>query len=279
MQAWRNALQKKVRETNTTSAATLSRFLYASPLAFLYLLLLYYFNEVSIPDFSGHFVRLIVQISVAQIMATALMVMLFHKHNYVIGAGLAKSESMLTALLGVAFFAVDLSWLPWLGVLLGTLAVWVMSSVESVKYVSISTLLLGLGSGLCFALTSLWIREASLLLSLPPLISAAWVLLLVIGSQTVILVFSMLYREPQALKQLFIQPKLPFLVSLCSMLGSLGWFSAMSLQVVPKVKTLGLFEVGVSILISLFWLKEQVKMRDYWAFSLIAMAGVLIVLE
>lgn len=277
MQAWRNALQKKVRETNTTSAATLSRFLYASPLALLYLIILYHTQVLVVPDFSGHFIRLIAQISVAQIMATVFMVMLFHKHNYVIGAGLAKSEAMLAALLGFVFFAVKLTWLAWFGVVLGTLAVWVMSSVNSVKTVSFGTLLLGLSSGLCFALTSLWIRQASLALPLAPLASAAWVLLWVLVSQSILLGLYMLYREPKALRQLFVQPKLPFLVSLCSMLGSLGWFSAMSLEVVPKVKTLGLFEVAVSIGISYFWLKEQIKRRDYLAFGLISVAAVLIV--
>lgn len=278
MQAWRNALQKKVRETNTTSAATLSRFIYASPLALFYLFSLYQSNDsLTIPNFHPKFIYTILQISVMQIMATLLMVMLFHKHNYVIGAGLAKSESMLTAILGIVFFGVHLSWLAWLGVILGTVAIWVMSSIESLKTVSFSTLFLGLGSGLCFALTSLWIREASLLLNSPPLVSAAWVLFLVISIQSIILTLWMLIKERQAWIILIRRPLLPFLVSLCSMLGSLGWFSAMSLEVVPKVKTLGLIEVGVAILISLFWLKEQVKIKDYFVFVLISIGGVLVV--
>lgn len=277
MQSWRNALQKKVRETNTTSAATLSRFLYASPLALLYLVLLYQHQNAPIPDFSSHFVRLILQIAIAQIMATIFMVMLFHKHNYVIGAGLAKSEAMLTALLGVLWFSVNLSILAWLGVILGTLAVWIMSSIEKIKSISLSTLALGLSCGLCFALTSLWIREASLLLETQSIISAAWVLLLVILSQTLILGLWMLIKEPNAFKQLITRPALPMAVSICSMLGSLGWFSAMSLEIVPKVKTLGMIEVGFTILISVFWLKETVKKQDYIALVIIGVASVLII--
>lgn len=277
MQAWRNALQKKVRETNTTSAATLSRFLYASPLALVYLLLLYQGYDEPIPEFNSHFVRLILQIAMAQIMATIFMVMLFHKHNYVIGAGLAKSEAMLTALLGVVWFSVSLSGLAWLGVIIGTAAVWVMSSIEKVKSISFSTLVLGLSCGLCFALTSLWIREASLLLETQAIVSAAWVLLLVICSQCLILGLWMLIKEPQALILLFKRPALPLAVSVCSMVGSLGWFSAMSLEIVPKVKTLGMVEVGFTILISLFWLKENIKKRDYVALALISVASTLII--
>lgn len=277
MQSWRNALQKKVRETNTTSAATLSRFLYASPLALLYLVLLYQNSNEPIPEFSSHFFRLILQISVAQIMATVFMVMLFHKHNYVVGAGLAKSEAMLAALLGVVWFSVSLSGLAWLGVIIGTVAVWVMSSVEKIKSISFSTLALGLSSGLCFALTSLWVRQATLLLETQAIISAAWVLLLVICSQCLVLGLWMLFREPQALLRLFTRPALPLAVSVCSMVGSLGWFSAMSLEIVPKVKTLGMVEVGFTILISLFWLKESVKKQDYIALVLVSIASVLII--
>ncbi len=41
----------------------------------------------------------------SQILATALMVQLFKQKNYAVGVGLAKSEAILAAIIGVTFFS------------------------------------------------------------------------------------------------------------------------------------------------------------------------------
>lgn len=56
--------------------------------------------------------------------------------------------------------------------------------------------------------------------------------------------------------------KLTLAVSVASFLGSLGWFSAMSLQSVPIVKTLGQIEVLFTLLISALVFKEAGETDD-----------------
>lgn len=136
--------------------------------------------------------------------------------------------------------------------------------------------MIGLGCSTSFALTSLWIREASLTLNLPFPHRAAWILLLVILLQTILLVGYMLFNDRQTLKAMFVKPRLVVMTSIASFIGSLGWFSAMSLQTVPLVKTLGQVEVFFTMLISLFWLNEKIKRKDIIALLLIAMAAVLV---
>lgn len=90
MQSWRNAFQKQLSQDVNTTGVTLARFIYAGPLAALYVLALYAWQPVAMPHLSGLFWVYVVLASVAQIFATSLMVMLFRLRNYAIGVGLAK---------------------------------------------------------------------------------------------------------------------------------------------------------------------------------------------
>ena len=273
MQAWRNAFQKQLSKEVAVAGVTLARFIWASPLALLYLCMLYQWQPVALPEFSAGFAGFIVAAALAQIVATALMVKLFQLKNYAIGAGLAKSEAVLAAVLGVVFFGEGLSWLGWGGVTLGGIAVFLLSG-GSFKQLSAKVLLLGVGSGLAFALTSLWVRQASLVLGLPFPHGAAWVLLLVIVLQTLILLLWLWARAPQTIVALWQRPRLTLLISLCSCLGSIGWFTAMSLESVAFVKTLGQVEVLFMLLISAYVFKEKLQRTDTLGLGLIVLAAV-----
>ncbi|ENI4488226.1 DMT family transporter [Vibrio fluvialis] len=276
MQSWRNAFQSRLSGDVKTAGVTLARFLWAGPLAALYLAVLYQVEPIALPTFNSLFVTFIVGASLMQILATALMVKLFKFNNYAVGAGLAKSEALVAAILGMLFFGTHLSFLGWIGVLLGGIGVFMLSAQGGFRQLSLPTILLGLGSGSAFALTSLWVREASLALGLPFPHSAAWVLLLVISLQTVLLVGYLLVRDIHTLTVLWSKPKLTALTSVSSCVGSIGWFSAMSLQAVPYVKTLGQVEIFFTMLISVFWLKQRVRIKDGLGLILVALAAVMV---
>ena len=214
----------------------------------------------------------------AQILATALMVRLFKLNNFAIGAGLAKSEAIVAAILGTIFFGTSLTLLGWGGVLVGGFAILLMSSNKAggLRSLSWQTFLLGVACGTAFALTSLWVREASLTQDLPVLHRAAWVLLLVISLQTVILLLYLAVKDRATIHALWQRPKLTVLTSVTSCLGSIGWFSAMSIQAVPYVKTLGQVEVFFMMLITTFWLKEKIKIKDGIGLMLIALAATMV---
>lgn len=276
MQAWRNAFQSQLSRDVKTAGVTLARFLYAGPLAWLYLGSLYLWQPTDLPQLWGKGGLFIIGAAVMQIIATALMVQLFKLKNFAVGAGLAKSEALVAAILGVLFFGTALSWLGWLGVLLGTIAVFLLSAGSQFKSLSYKTIIIGLGSGASFALTSLWVREASLNLQLPFPHRAAWVLALVISTQTLLLLLWLWCKDKGTLQALWQRPKLTLATSVSSFLGSFGWFSAMSLTAVPYVKTLGQVEVFFMILISFFWLKQPVKVKDMGGLLLIALAAILV---
>ncbi|WED23862.1 DMT family transporter [Vibrio sp. JC009] len=275
-QSWRNAFQSQLSKSLNVTGVTLARFMWASPLALIYLIALYQWKPVDIPSVTGESAFYILAASVMQIVATALMVVLFKQKNFAVGAGLAKNEASVAAFLGVLFFGTSLSMIGWAGVLIGGIAVLILSCPHGFRSISPSTALLGLACSTAFALTSLWIREASLSLHLPFPHSAAWVLFLVISIQTILLVGYLLMRDKATLITMITRPKLVVMTSLASFMGSFGWFSAMSLQAVPYVKTLGQVEIFFTMLISYFWLKEEIKRKDITALVMVGLAAVLV---
>lgn len=279
MQPWRNAFQKQLSSTVDVYGVTLARFIFALPFAAIYLFAMH--ANVSISQavsFSGKFWLYIVIAGLSQILATILMVQLFKQRNYAIGVGLAKSEAILAAVIAFVLFSEDLSFFGWVGVLLGGYAVFLMSKGNGNQPLSWQTVLIGIGSGLSFAITSLLVREASLELThLPVLLRAAWVLFCVISLQCFVMLTYLAVFSRVTLVALWQRIGLTFQVSVCSFLASLGWFSAMSMQSVAVVKTLGQIEILFSLLISAYFFKEKLAINDKWGIALVVIAAVLVI--
>ncbi len=279
MQAWRNAFQKQLSTTVDVYGVTLARFIFALPLALIYISCLYHFQPVTDSvHFNLRFAIYVLIAALSQIAATALMVQLFKQKNYAIGVGLAKSEAVLAAIIAVVFLSDHLSLLGWFGVAVGGFAVFLMSKGRDFSDFSVQTLCIGIGSGLCFAITSLLVREASLELdNLPFIHRAAWVLLMVIGTQCFLLLMYLGIFRRATLWAMWQRIGLTFRVSLCSFLASLGWFSAMSMQSVPIVKTLGQVEIIFSMLISAYFFKEKLARAEHLGIVLVVVAAFLVI--
>jgi drug/metabolite transporter (DMT)-like permease len=279
MQAWRNAFQKQLSGSVDIYGTTLARFLFSPVFALSYLAFLYHQQPTTAHvSFSPKFWLCIVIAGVSQIYATALMVKLFQQKNYAIGVGLAKSEAILAALVGVLFLQEHLTAWGWVGVSIGAVAVFLLSKGRQQSELSLKTLMIGLGSGLCFAITSLLVREASLELDMLPFLHrAAWVLCSLISFQCIIMLLYLGIFSRQTLYHMLQRIGLTFKVSVCSFLASLGWFSAMSMQTVAIVKTLGQVEILFSLLISAFFFKEKLARTDHMGLWLVLVAAIMVI--
>ena len=278
MQSWRNAFQKRLSADVGTLGVTLARFILAVPMAAIYVSLLFYYGDTEIPLMEWHFYLIIILGAISQIFATALMVTLFRLRNFAMGVGLAKSEAVIAAVLGALFFAAPLSYIAWIGVLIGGIAVWLMSVPKGMRNISWPTLIIGLASGLCFAFTTLLVREASLMTKLPFLLGAGYVLFWVLLVQTIIMLVWLLIRRPSTLRALWARPKLVFVISFCSFVGSIGWFTAMSLETVALVKTLGQVEIFFTLLISAKWFREKLQRSDKLGLGMILVGAIFVIL-
>lgn len=279
MQAWRNAFQKQLSLTIDVYGVTLARFIFGFPFALLYVYILS-INQVEPTQvtFTARYWLYIVVAGISQITATALMVQLFKQKNYAIGVGLAKSEAILAAMIAAVMLNDQLTLLGWGGVILGGVAVFLLSQGNQKQQLSVQTLAIGIGSGLCFAMTSLLVREASLeLTNLAYIDRAAWVLLSVITFQCFIMLLFLGIFRPKTLLAMWQQKGLTFKVSVCSFLASLGWFTAMSMQSVAIVKTLGQIEILFSLLISIFFFKEKLAKTEHIGLILVVIAVMFVI--
>ena len=276
MQTVRNALQSKLSGAVNTSGVTLSRFILAPPIALVYLLILYSSSASQVPEFSGSFIAVILCASLLQIAATSLMVILFKQKNFAIGAGLAKSEALVAGVVGMLFFGSYLTPLGWAGILIGAIAVFVLSSGNRLHGISVKTMVIGLACGTCFALTSLLVREASHMLNVQHTVAAAWVLLWVLCVQAITLSGYIALTKPFVFRQLTNAKKQVLAISTVSCLGSICWFTAMALQHVALVKTLGQLEVLLTLILSHYWLKNAVTKREIAGLLLIGLAAIFV---
>ncbi len=276
LQTVRNALQSKLSGAVNTSGVTLSRFILAPPIALAYLLILYSSSASQVPEFSGSFIAVILCASLLQIAATSLMVILFKQKNFAIGAGLAKSEALVAGVVGMLFFGSYLTPLGWAGIVIGAIAVFVLSSGNRLHGISVKTMVIGLACGTCFALTSLLVREASHMLNVQHTVAAAWVLLWVLCVQTISLSGYIALTKPFVFRQLTNAKKQVLAISTVSCLGSICWFTAMALQHVALVKTLGQLEVLLTLILSHYWLKNAVTKREIAGLLLIGLAAIFV---
>ena len=279
MQSVRTAAQKQIAQSITAASATLVRYLFGLPFAISYYFVLKYFYQGE--ELSGNvvFYRASTLAALAQIFATVFLIKALTLRNFAVGTALAKTEALLTAILGAIFFSAALSSIAYLSVFLGVVGVLIASNWkvsfrdlvenESIKY--------GIGAGLGFALASLWIREASLSMEVPRLLSAATVLLYMVAIQTVLCLLFVAVRERGQLSMVMARWKSCAFIGFTSLAGSVGWFTAMSLQEAAVVKTLGQVEFLVTLLITYFYFGEKITLREGVGIVLVALSVILLI--
>lgn len=272
MQALRTSLQKHLSTLTSVTTTTLARYFYALPLVWGYWGVLALGQTEITLNWTSRFWIYAVLAALAQILATLLMVRLFQQRNFAIGITYAKTEAILVAVLGIVFFGDHLSLWGWSSVVVGSVGVWLLSPRIEVASTRIVTQLwafllspsavLGVASGLCFALASLWLRQASLSLNEDAFFSAATTLAVMVTIQWVMMMGYQLYRSPSQLKPLWQQWPLALGVGVTSLLGSMGWFTAMTLEHPALVKTLGQVEFFFTLVIAMRIFKERFTRRE-----------------
>lgn len=289
MQTVRTAGQRRLNAHLSTLSTTYVRSLFGLPILLAYLAFVVWISNGSVPPFPPSYLLFCMGAALAQVAATWLLIYLFTLRNFAVGSMLPKSDLMMTAILGSSFFSETISSYGWLaiimtlgGVLLATGGKTGASSFSDVIRNPVQTLTslpaqIGLATGLAFTFSYLFLREASLSMALPFLQSAAWTVVCVTLMQVVIIGGVLIWREPGAFVDIWRHRAPGTFIGITSALGSIGWFTAMTLQNASYVRAVGQIEAVFALMVSCLYFKERTSRSELTGIALIC-AAVLIFL-
>jgi drug/metabolite transporter (DMT)-like permease len=284
-QNMRSALQKHLRGRLSTSGATFSRFFYAVPFAALYAAGLAVLAGYPVPQPNPAFTGYALLGGLTQIIATALLLYLFGFRNFAVGTTYSKTETVQAAIFGIVILGDPIGLgagvailVSLVGVVAISLATTDLRASNLLRSLTDRTALIGIASGAFFGISAVSYRGASLSLGGEGfLMQAAFTLACVTVFQTLVMAVYMRLREPGQITRVIQSWKVALWVGLSGMMGSAGWFTAMTIQNAAYVRALGQIELVFTFAASYFFFHEKANRVELFGIALV-IGGILILL-
>ena len=285
-QTWRTALQQRLRGQLSVNAAGFVRYLYALPLGIVLLTVAHLWEGQALPALNWRFLVDCAAGGLLQIFGTTLLIMAFGFRNFAVGTAYAKTEVVQGAIVAWIILGEVLSPLALVGIGVGVVGVLTLSlgarglkPSELLRASVQPAALCGLGAGLCFAFTSIFIKDANRALPGDFVVLKALVGLVVTNSMQTLMQGSFLaWREPDQFRAAFTSWRNSAWVGTLSACGSACWFTAFALAPVALVRALGQVEMLFTLAFSRFYLKEKIRQVDVLGLLLVVGGVVLILL-
>jgi drug/metabolite transporter (DMT)-like permease len=280
-QTLRNAAQRHLTGDLGALGATLVRFLYGLPFAAVWLAVAWLAatGGAPLPDIIPAFLGWTVVASLSQIAATALLLRCMQERNFALGVAYAKTELIQVAVFGLVLLGDRVSLVTVGAILVATAGVLLVSlPAEGRSLTAIArgwtsrAALLGIGSGAAFGMAAVGYRGAALALDTPSiLLAAAYSLVWAQTLQTVLLGGWLAWRQPRVVMAVLRAWRVSMLAGAMGAIGSACWFTAMALEPVANVRTLGLIELYFSYLVSRRFFRERLRPAEFAGFVLLAL--------
>ena len=272
-QAWRTAVQQKVRAQLSVNAAGLVRYLYGLPVGVALLAAYLVARHAAIPEISPAFWAYCLAAGFAQIIGTNLLLLAFGYRNYVVGTAFAKTEAIQGAVLAMLLLGEMLSPVTWIGIAIGVVGVMVVAAGgQRFRFADLiqPAALCGLGAGLGFTMTSIFVKSATLDIATGDKILAALIALVTVqAGQTVMQGGYVALREYSEVAKIFRSWRTSGQVGLLAALGSACWFVGFASAPVALVRAVGQIEVILTLLFGRFYLKEPIKASEAIGIALV----------
>ncbi|WP_269586200.1 EamA family transporter [Roseibium sp. Sym1] len=282
----RTAMQKHLKGQLGTTGATFVRFGYGVPFAIAYLAVLHLVFGYALPRPTLTLLVAGALGGLAQILATFLLIHLFSYRNFAVGTAYSKTEPIQAALFGFLVLGEQITLTAGVCILIGITGVIVISlaRVPLTAAAIRSSLvgrpaLIGLASAAFFGASAVAYRTASLSLEgtgVP--MQAAYALVFATLFQTIVMAVWMAAREPDQLRASLTAWRAAVWVGASGVAGSIGWFTAMTLQNVAYVRALAQVELVFTFLASWLVFKEVIVRSEIFGCILIVAAVVGVVL-
>lgn len=263
LQNLRSMLQKRATGELSVNGASYTRFLFALPFVWLYLIWLA--ARAPLPDLTLQFAAFCLAGGGAQILGTAFLVASFTHDNFAVGTAFSKTEAVQTALFGLLILGDTLTGTAFAGILVSFFGVITLSNPGRISQLARSNraLMLGVASGAGFAVAAVSYRAAAL--SLPDgdfLTRSGSTLAVTVTLQTLMMGGYLLLREPGEFGRVLRSWRTSIWVGLLGGAASACWFSAMTLVNAGLVRALGQVELLFTFAASIWFFGERVTMRE-----------------
>ena len=280
-QILRTSRQHELRSVLSPGAAGFVRYLYGAPFALALGAIWFALFDHEIPGRSPRFWLDVTLAGLSQIVATIALLRAFRERDFAVGTVYSKSEVIAVAVIGAVGLGDSLELAGWLGVVVVSIGVaWLATngSIPSLlRRAGDPAALMGLVAGLFFALAAVFIRAASRTMGEAPAFDRALVVLMaMLTIQTAVNTVGFAVIDPGSLPKALRAWRPAVYVGLFSLLGSIGWAWALTLENAAKVRTLGQVELVIAFAIAYVRLGERHGRSDYVGSALV-LAGVLMV--
>jgi len=284
-QTLRNAAQRHLTAELGTLGATLVRFLYGLPFAFAWLWGVQAVTALPLPVPAAAFWLWVLVAGVSQIAATALLLRVMAERNFALGVAYSKTEIIQVAVFAFAFLGDRVTAVTGIAIAFGTLGVLLLAPADRARPLrtllaglTSRTALLGLASGAGFALAAVGYRGAALALHAEFLMAGAYTLVAAQLVQTVLLGGWLLVRNVDAVRRVLRAWRASLFAGFMGAAASAGWFTAMAIEPVAHVRTLGLVELLFSYAVSRRVFRERLSRIELGGIALLSLGLVIVTL-
>ncbi len=266
----RSALQKQLKARLSITGAGYSRFVYALPIATLYLWWLLETGHRSLPEPNPRFLIFCLLGGFCQMLFTWCLLWMFSFQSFAVGTTFSKLEVIMVAGLGAILLGDDLN--LWAGLAIAVSSLGIMALSLGGKSVTPRSLMVGLFSRptLIGLVCAGWLggsvvfyRGASLALDHDDyVISAAWTLFVSLVIQTLLMGGYLILREPGELGRVVREWRRAGAAGLAGALASIGWFTAFTIQNASYVRAVGQVELLFTFIATTVYFREKVSASE-----------------
>jgi drug/metabolite transporter (DMT)-like permease len=276
-QVARNALQRGLMPSTGPWGATLVRFLFGLPFSIVFVAVAFALTPGARPNFTAGFWAASMTGALAQVLATAAVLVAMRRAGFAVGTAMQQSSLPLAAVVGLVWYHDQLSALAWLGVAIATAGLLVLTWPRHASGPQpISGGFFGLLSGLCFGFSLNAFRHAGLSLEpRHPIVAALTSVAVVQAVQTVGLTIFLVLKDRNALRAVAAGWRESLGAGLCGACASAGWFVALALSPAAPVRALGVIEAPIAAIAGRRFFAERLHPLQILAGAAV-LAGVLL---
>lgn len=279
-QVARNAAQTGLTQTIGTLGATQVRFLFGLPFALLFLPVVMAATGEALPALTPRSLAFVAVGAVAQIAATALMLVTMKSRSFAVTTAWLKTEPVIVAVTAAVILGDPLTATALLAILIAIAGVVLLSVKPGVPiWRESGPALTGILSGALFGASAVGFRGGIIGLEEGSfLIRATAMLALNLSLQTALLTAWLLAFNRPALTASFRVWRASLWVGFVGATASLFWFIGFSLTSAANVRTLALIEVVMALGVARYVFGQKITTRQMLGMA-VMMAGVALLLR